>query len=576
MDSPLRASRPGFAVAGLRSRALPRLLWVALFTLSMLVGLGGRALTEPDEGRGGEIAREILATGDYIVPHFDSLPHPDKPIGYFLLVAGSFRLLGISAASARLPSVLATLLTVLLTGAFARRIFGPGTGLIAAGALLVSPLTWCYGQLAILDPTFTLATVGAVMAFYLAVEAASTASRSEQLAWSLIGWASTALAILIKGPVGLLLPLITALPYSAWRRQARAVLDWRGALLAGALVTPWLWMLCARVPGLIHYVAVVEIWDRLIGAGQLQNRSKPIWYFVPMLLVGAFPWSAVALSAAARALRSRAGPVDRRWVLIALWIIPPLVLFSLSRSKLPHYVLPLMPAFALVVAGLWVRPAGPELPGLRGACWTWIALGLACAIAPFLPAVRQLPEPFHWQALTLALAAGTAAMAAGVSGLLERIEGASTAVWVVSSPVLIIYMAAQPFLGSLADALSSRDVAQAIRAAVPAGGEVIGVHALPTALPFYLRQRVHVASANGAEVTSNYVVFTYRERLGPSSALLPSGAWREALQACQPATVFVINSWEDPVREALTAAGLPLIARNASYEAYGPCPARGR
>jgi 4-amino-4-deoxy-L-arabinose transferase-like glycosyltransferase len=554
----------------LRNRALPQVLWVALFALSMLIGLPQRPLTEPDEGRNGEIAREMLASGEYALAQLNHLPNADKPALYPAIVAASYRVLGLSELGARFPSALATLLTAWLTGAFARRLFGPGAGLIAAGALLVAPLTWAYGQIVILDPIFTLWVVAAIMAFHLAVEAALEGRRSRRLALSLLGWACVAVAILTKGPVGLLLPLIVTVPYAAWRRELRAVLDWAGVLLAAAMVTPWVWMISTRLPGFLHYVAVVETWQRV--ATDTLHRSKPFWYFIPMLLIGAFPWSPVAISAAYRALKARSQHTDPRWVLIGLWILVPLVFFSLSRSKLPHYVLPVMPAFALLAAGLWASPQSQPLPGLRSASWTWVVLGVACALAPVLPAVRNLEEPFRTQAVVLAIVGSCAALAAGLIGLRKRTAGTGAALWIATAPVLLLYLSAQPFLASLSEAFSSRRLADAIRSAQPAGGEVIGAHAYPLALPFYLRRPLDLSSEDGSELTSNYLTLTYSQWLGARSTLHAAGYWQEMLASCPGRTVFVANAWEAPVRMALMAAGLPLLARNASYEIYGPCP----
>lgn len=557
------------AATALQGGALSHLLWVGLFTVSMLLGLSSRPLTEPDEGRNAEIAREMLATGDYLLPHLNRLPHLDKPLVYHVVMAGSLRLLGLTELGARLPSAVAALLTVILTAALGRRMFGPGADMRAAGAQLVAPLTWVYGQLAILDALFTLWVVASIVAFYLAVE--SPAPR--QRAWCLAGWACIALAILTKGPVGAVLPLIVMGPYAQWRRQRQAVFDWRGLLLAAAVVTPWVWWVSVRVPGFLDYVAVVETWQRLVTNSL--HRGKPFWYFIPILLIGAFPWSAVAVGAASRAVRARAGSADPRWVLIALWIAVPLVLFSLSSSKLPHYVLPVIPAFALLVAGTWTGTGARPLPGLRGASWTWGVVGLACFAALLLPAVRHLAEPFRSQALVMALTLSAAGLAAAALGLALRDVGPEAAVWIVSAPVLLLYLAAQPFLFSLSDALSSRGLALAIRAAVPAGAQVVGAHAFPPALPFYLRRPLQVASQDGSQLTSNYIRWTYPHWLGPGSTLHRADFWQDVLKACPATTVFVVSTDDAPVRRALLTARLPLIARNAWYEVYGPCAARG-
>jgi hypothetical protein len=178
--------------------------------------------------------------------------------------------------------------------------------------------------------------------------------------------------------------------------------------------------------------------------------------------------------------------------------------------------------------------------------------------------------------MVLALVGCAAGLVAGLIGLSQRTLAASAAVWVVSSPVVLLFMAAQPFLVSLSDELSSRELAQDIRSALPAGGQVIGVHAFPPSLPFYLKRPLEVSSRDGSELTSNYLTLTYSQWLRPGSTLHPDDFWQAALQACPAATVFVANSSEALVLGALKQAGLPLLVRNAWYEVYGPCAGVGR
>jgi 4-amino-4-deoxy-L-arabinose transferase-like glycosyltransferase len=152
----------------------------------MLAGLALRPLTEPDEGRNAEVAREMAASGDYVLPRLNGLPYVDKPALYYAVVAGSFELFGASEWSARLPSVIATLLTALLIGGFARHLFGSmDAGIFAAGAMLAAPLTWIMSQIVILDALFALWVVAALVAFYLAVEAACVQDRERGRAASL-------------------------------------------------------------------------------------------------------------------------------------------------------------------------------------------------------------------------------------------------------------------------------------------------------------------------------------------------------------------------------------------------------
>jgi 4-amino-4-deoxy-L-arabinose transferase-like glycosyltransferase len=562
----LPASVGASAHALARTGSVP-VLWLGLLVVSMFVGLPFRPLTEPDEGRNAEVAREMAASGDYVLPRLNGLPYVDKPLVYYAAVAGSFKLLGLSEFAARLPSAVATLLTALLVGAFARHLFGPQAGVPAGGALLATPLAWTFGQIVILDALFTLLVVAAIVAFYLAIEASTAGQRQARLGWSLAAWTAVALGILTKGPVGLLLPLLVAAPYAVYRRAAPAVFDPRGILLGTLLITPWVWAMDTRLPGYLHYVAVVETWQRVATSGL--NRSKPFWFFIPVLLIGTFPSSAMALAGAWRALLSRRQGLEPRWVFLGIWILAPLAFFSLSRSKLPHYVLPLVPAFALAASGLWIKRHPGAVPGLRAASWCWIAIGVLLVCAMGLPAIRALEAPWRSEAHYIALFAAAGAIAAGVLGLQRSL--APAALWVVTLPLLAMYLSGMPLFASLAAILSTRELAAEIRTAIPDGGQVIGVHAFPLTLPFYLRQLIVLASDDGAELTSNYVIATYPYWVRMKSTLRPDWFWRSALQQCREPTVFVTEVPNRAVRQALAEAGLPLLAGNRWFVVYGPC-----
>jgi 4-amino-4-deoxy-L-arabinose transferase-like glycosyltransferase len=411
--------------------------------------------------------------------------------------------------------VIATLLTALLIGGFARHLFGSmDAGTFAAGAMLAAPLTWIMGQIVILDALFALWVVASLVAFYVAVEAARVHDRKRGRAASLTAWIAIALAILTKGPVGLLLPLLVAAPYAAYRRAVSAVFDPRGVLLAAVLVAPWVWMMNARLPGYLHYVALVETWQRI--ATDSLDRTEPVWFYVPILLIGTLPCSVAMVAAAWRRRRMPARALDSRWrdprwVFLSLWILLPLVFFSLSSSKMPQYVLPIVPAFALAAAGLWSG---------RGSSNT-----------------RRSEEKMPWVTLL---------------------------------PLVAMYFSVLPVSIGLATARSSKSLAMEIRAALPEDGEVIAISSFPLTLPFYLGHPVTLASADASELSSNYLIAFYRHWVRVDTTLQQAEYWRAALDTCRKPAVFVAAAANHTLRTSL-AARLPLLGINRRYVAYGPC-----
>jgi 4-amino-4-deoxy-L-arabinose transferase-like glycosyltransferase len=556
---PRLAGPHGYVAAAIQA------LWLGLIVTSMLIGVWTRPLTEPDEGRNAEIGREMAATGNFTFPTLNGLPYIDKPLIHYVTVACSLRLFGRTEGAARIPSIVATLLSALTVGLFARHLFGAGVGPCAAGVLLLSPLTWVYGQLVILDALFTLWVLFAIVAFYLAVEAAERQQYRRRNAWSAAGWASVALAVLTKGPIGLVLPLLITAPYAISRRASRAVLNLPGAILAIALVTPWVLIMERRIPGYLHYVVAVETWQRV--ATDTFRRSKPFWYFVPILLLGTFPWSAIVLPKLCRSLCSKRVECDPRWMFLCLWIALPFILFSLSRSKLPHYALPIVPAFAVGLAGLWTQFKTEERPVWRITGLIWIGLGIAAASSIELPAIRALAEPFRADAQFVAGVGCIVMIAAGILSLHSNTRR-DVLLWGMTLPILALYFAAQSLLLHLSEENSSRDLVAPTLRAAGHDGRIVGVRAYPLALPFYLDRLIDVATTDGSELTSNYLSWAHDYWLAQDLTLHPLTFWPEVINQCSTPTVLIARTGDPSTQAALVEAGVRIFARSAAYAVY--------
>jgi 4-amino-4-deoxy-L-arabinose transferase-like glycosyltransferase len=597
-------------------RALP---WLSLAVLVAAIswGLGGYALLDPDEGRNGEVAREMMAGGDYVLPRLDGLPYLDKPVLFFAADALSQRLLGAGEAAARLPALLFALATAAVTAWFAGRLFGRRARWIAGVAALAAPLPIAFARTVIFDSALAFFMVVALCAFYLAVEARAARPGAapgampagSYLGWTALAWAAIGLGVLTKGPVALAVPLLAATPFAAFRRASRAVWHPLGPALLALCVGPWVWAVSRRVPEFLHYVLFTETWRRVTTPEM--NREGPIWFFLPCLLAGALPWSVLALAGWRRSLHPRGGGhrparIDPPRLYLALWIALPLVLFSLSHSKRPQYILPLLPAVAIMAAKVWMdatggveaepaaEPAGAAgepaaiatVPGARAAGCTWLALAVLCAAGPAVLArvhssrlahVSLLPPTLV--GLAVAFSLGAALVFLGVAqGRRRRPHGATTAAALLLAG-LVLPMAALPavllpLLAEIGSHRSSRDAAAAIAPRLSPGAEVVAVHAFPPSLPFYLRRTLLVATPRGRELTSNYVITYFQKWIAAEprdTPLRPTDWWRGALAACDHPLVFVTWADDDADRATLAAAGLPLIVANDRMAAYGPC-----
>ena len=199
-----------------------------------LVNLGLPGLWDKDEGCNATAALEMLKSGDYIVPHFNSQLRVDKPALLYWLQAAAYCLFGVNEFSARLPSALACLLTLLICYELGRSLFGKTTGLLAALMLCTTPLMCGTARFANPDALLLLFVVSAMFFFWQ--------SQGRGAAWFVAIGVVEGLAILAKGPVGVVLPTVSIAVYCAWTRQWRALL--RPALILAGLITllvalPW-------------------------------------------------------------------------------------------------------------------------------------------------------------------------------------------------------------------------------------------------------------------------------------------------------------------------------------------------
>jgi 4-amino-4-deoxy-L-arabinose transferase-like glycosyltransferase len=332
--------------------ALLGALFAALVTLP---GLGIGTLWDNSETAYGEVAREILLTRDWVVMHLNGQPWFVQPPLYFWIAAFFAKLLGPSALALRLPSALATIAMGGAVGYATARIAGERAGMVAAIVLSTSLMQAIVGRLAIMDALLDFAIAAAVLWWYRAFEPSGSARRRGTA--FVCGALALALGTLAKGPVA---PVITALVIGAWllweRRAGRIAAPRAGAVLLAlatyvAVTLPWFVALGARVgPAAIAELIGHYTFGRFTGV--IENQTGPFWYYLPVVILGFFPWIAFVPVAAAAALRDARRPDGRFARLAIVWTAVPFVFFSFANTKLPNYVAMILPALAILVA-LW-------------------------------------------------------------------------------------------------------------------------------------------------------------------------------------------------------------------------------
>lgn len=545
---------------------LPWLLVVAAIALGW--SLGGHRLLDPDEGRNAEVAREMAQSGDYLVPHLDGLPYLDKPVFYFAAAALSMEALGATEAAARLPALFFTLASIALVTWWARRRWGRDAGWLAGLALATMPLVFAFARETIFDST---------LAFFLTLAILAFVEDRPVLAWAAIG-----LGGLTKGPVAIAVPLLAILPYALLTgRSLGRIFAWRGLLIFALVALPWFFLVTARHPEFPEYAFVRETFQRVTTKGF--HRTAPIWYYVPILLVGAFPWIVPALAALGRWRwlweARRVNPSAQDAILLLSWMAGPLVFFSLNQSKLPHYLLPLLPAVALAAG----RALSRRGVGLGAKAYVPVALlaGLGLiTLTVWFPAPISLTPAEKAALPTVALVLGLVLVASALTlALAARREAPSLGVAAYAAVVIAIPLAGGTLLRAVGEDRSSGAITDAVAAALSrsaargAPAQVLGVDAYIPSLPFYLRRIIPVATPAGRELTSTYIAdYADRFRTVPGSPLLPADAWKDVLARCPLPTVFITRSGDRDIRQVLHGR-LPLLAEDARFVAYGPCRA---
>jgi 4-amino-4-deoxy-L-arabinose transferase-like glycosyltransferase len=321
--------------------------------LFLFHSLGAYSLKEPDEGRYAEIPREMVESGNYLVPYLNYSRYFEKPPLLYWTIALSYKIFGVTEWSFRLPNALFAFLTVLALYFFGRRWFGAGSALLSSVILLSSLGFFSMGRIVTTDMLLTLLSSVALLSFY-------GFYREKRPAFLLMFYLSLALATLAKGPVAVLLVVLTLVLFLAAERRLaflREMRPGRGVALFLVLAAPWFILISLREKGFFYFFFVDQNLLRFLTSKH--RRTGPLYYFLPVLFGGLFPWS-IFLPRALLAVWGR-----REFRLFLIWSAVVFVFFSLSQSKLPPYILPVFPVLCLVLGWLvheaWQGKAAPRM-----------------------------------------------------------------------------------------------------------------------------------------------------------------------------------------------------------------------
>lgn len=463
-----------------------------LLVLGVWLGtLGMRELLPSDEGRYAQIAREMAATGDWVTIRYNGLKYFEKPPFHLWMSAIAFEVFGVGVWQARVWAALSGLIAVAVMMAAASRWWGARAGWFTGGVLIAMPLWNMGAHFNSLDIGVSAALAVALGAFLMAQH--PEAAQAVRRRWMLVVWAAMGVAVLTKGLMGLVLPGLVLGVYTLWSRQwglwTRMHLG-QGLVVFALVTVPWFALVSARNPEFAHFFFIHEHFQRYTST--VHQRHEPWWFFIPLMVAGFLPWSGLWWGLVRRVRESERTPSALQPErLLAAWVLAIFVFFSASGSKLPGYILPVMPALAVLGAIALERVSDRVLTR-----HLVVMLGLCIALAAATPLVGQMgseitPRPLFAQYATwLAGAAGLAVVTTALALWLVRRAARSAAVAVYSMGWF--FAATLGIVGheSVGRSASGVDLVPAVQKVLEPDMPLYGVRRLDHTLPFYLGHRL--------------------------------------------------------------------------------------
>jgi 4-amino-4-deoxy-L-arabinose transferase-like glycosyltransferase len=478
------------------------LLLAGFCTFLFFYGLGQFGLIGADEPRYAQVAREMLERHDWVTPVLGGKPWLEKPPLYYWQAMVAYRIFGVSDWAARLPSAIDAAFLVVAVYFFLRR-FRPGFEL--DGALIAASCAGImgYAHAASMD---------------MALAAAFTAGMLGWWAWHETGqriylaafYGFIALGALAKGPVAPFLAVVVIVSYAAAVRELRVVFKtlWLpGIVLFCVIALPWYFAVQARNPEFFREFILEHNLGRF--SKNLYHHTEPFWYYLPVTALALLPWTVFGITAFVRSVRawwasrksiaSESNSECRLSIFACCWLIVPVLFFSISQSKLPGYILPAIPAGALLLAD-YLKHRLEQNDAGRVATWL-VVLHAVFAAAPIVPALliaylvtqHRLPGG---QPMLVALAIAFA-LCAGIALTLVRRNGLRMLRFVTLIPVVLtVWIVLKLGSAPLDQTLSARPLAQEIAA--------VEMHRLPLAVYHIRRELEYGLTFYRNRLTVNY------------------------------------------------------------------------
>jgi len=469
-----------------RARPLHLAVLIGLCLLLFFSLLGQRPLWDIDEGMHAATSKDMVVSGDWITPMLNGEPFFDKPPLFNWLVALSYLVFGFSEFAARLPAAVVGTACVLVTYWLGSRMFDRTVGLLG-GVILASSLEFLLmSRVVVHDIVLAFSVTGALLCFWLAFS-----SEQRRTLHLFLFYVACGVAVLAKGPLGLVLVGLVVAPFLLWEKRldfvVRMGMPW-GALIFLAVAAPWYVAVSLENPGFASYFFLEQ---NLANFASSEPRHPEPWHFyLPILVGGLFPWSGFLPFAFAKSIRRKGAKIDSRWLFLAVWVCGMLLFFSIASSKLPSYLLPMFPAAALLVALVWRDLASGASERFRRPVLASVGL-----LAAVLAAALAYYATFELAAATARYALGPIQVVTPIVVLCAGLMLSFVASWrrryrlgfsvLAVTVVVLIFAVNLLIVPPLNPYRSTKDLALRLDRALPAGEPIVFLRELRDSALFY-------------------------------------------------------------------------------------------
>ena len=352
-----------------------------LFGFLFFLGLGDRPLSNPDEGRYSEIPREMLVTGDYITPHLNGIKYFEKPPLLYWVQTLSFKSIGLNEWGARAPTAIFALLGCLTTYLLARVLYTRKIGLHAACILGSSLLYFVMSHVLTIDMMLSFLFLACFSCFLTAVNLPSTSKTKIFLYYGFYFFA--ALAVLAKGLIGVLFPtsiLFFWIILSDGWAYLKKMPIFSGIFLFFIIIIPWHLAVQIKNPEFFNFYILDQQFLRFFTL--ISERYQPFWFFMVILFFGFFPWNIYLLQSVKEFfLKIKTNKIQyKNELFLLLWASVIFLFFSVSKSKLIPYILPIFPPISIMIAKTYSHKKN-KLPSLFILIFTVFCMAIALLLA---------------------------------------------------------------------------------------------------------------------------------------------------------------------------------------------------